>query len=196
MNKVSSLSLLIILGFFAINFIISLFLVRNRFDSQQRGTNFRQVKEELKTTVVPRHDFINILMITLKNPGLVNKGEYELEILDENENVIRKMNFSGFNVGDPSDLKFQFSPIEDSNGRKLMVVLRGKVPSGDPIFIDSNENGEIAYRLYYRSTNKMATLTGLTSEWKEKFLNNLIFFISWFIFLTILVWLGIKNEKT
>ena len=61
-----------------------------------------------------------------KNPSLVSKDEIILDIYDENGNVLKSVEFSAFNVGDPSRLRIDFDVIKDSSDKNFGYSLRIK----------------------------------------------------------------------
>ena len=172
--------------FIVSSLFVTVFLVRNRLDTQYFGERFVQVDKPFKFSFTPNHDNINILIIPLKNPGLINKSEFSLRIYS-NGNIIREIDFSGYNVGDPSDVKFQFEPITGFRNEVLDI----EISSSDyqnPILINTDKNGP-AFRAYYRSINKKEVIGEWVNAWRKRFIYNLPFFITWFLLLTITSWL-------
>ena len=172
--------------FIITSLFVTVFLVRNRLDAQYFGERFVKVDKPFKFRFTPIHDNINILIIPLKNPGLINKSEFSLRIYSDGDNI-REISFSGYNVGDPSDVKFQFEPITNSKDKNLDV----EIISNDyqnPILINTDINGP-SFRAYYRSINKKEVIGEWVNAWGKRFINNIPFFVSWLFLLTITGWL-------
>lgn len=194
MNRVWTLAILIIVGFFSINLGINWLGVRNRLDTQIFGSRFIELDDRLEYSVVPENDFLNIVIIDFKNPGLANHGSFHFSILDPEGHEIRHLEFSGWNIGDPGSVRFQFEPIPNSSGRNFIILIKAE-PTEDPsIKIAVDKEGNLAFSTYYRTLSKKAVLSNLLSFWAKRVSNDIGFFSFWILTLGITIWLR-KERK-
>ncbi|KKQ98081.1 MAG: hypothetical protein UT23_C0005G0004 [Candidatus Woesebacteria bacterium GW2011_GWA1_39_12] len=192
MKKLLIFEVSVICLFIFSSLFVTVFLVRNRLDTQYFGERFVKIEKPFRFSFTPNHDNINILIIPLKNPGLINKSEFNLRIFSE-DNIIREINFSGYNVGDPSDVKFQFEPITNTKNEDLDI----EISSDDyqnPILINT-DNNRPSFRAYYRSINKKEIIDEWANAWGKRFINNFAFFVTWFLLLTITVRIAWSEKK-
>ena len=184
----------VILLLIATHFFVSIFLVNNRLDSQKVGVGFLEVRENINFELIPNNNNFNIIVFAMKNPGLANKSDYTFRLLNGN-NLLRQIDFSGDNLGDPGDVKLQFEPIPNSAGNNYTVEIIPK-DFERPILINSDSAGAPSYRTYYRTLNKNAVLSEVVREWKTNLTNNKLFFALWMGLLTSILYFGSrKNEK-
>jgi len=177
---------LVIFLFLLINLLISVFLVRNRLDVQTYGVGFKNLDKPLTFNFIPMHDNINIFVFTMKNPGLENKERFSMKVYNNNRILLRNVDFSGFNIGDPVDLKLQFEPIADVKDQTLVIEITGESYS-KPIQINVDDNGNPSLRSYYRTSNKNEAFTEWINGWGDKIVSNIGFFLIWGIILVIVL---------
>ncbi len=67
-------------------------------------------------------DKITGIALSLKNPSLRNKKDITLALVDENMIPIRTSTLNGSHIQDGAYIKFLFSPVMDSNGKKYNLV--------------------------------------------------------------------------
>lgn len=180
---------LILLGLFCPLFV-SVFVVRNCLDqSQPLGDSFEKVvDQELGTSFVANHDYLNIVILSLKNPGLANQGDY-LFSLKEGDRVLVERQFSGFNVGDPSSVRFQFEPIAGTKGKELSLSVKALSVSQPEISIASSRKHGLSFVAYYRNLNKKEALISYLNHLLKIFVSDWPFFIFWLSLLSFLLWL-------
>lgn len=177
------LAILTTVALLSVSLFISLFGVRNRLDTQVFGGRFLEIRDWAETTFMPKHDFLNIIILTLKNPSLENEGTFKFQVTDGNGEILREIEFSGRNVGDPSDARMQFEPLPRSAGKKLILRIE-RVSADEPLVsIAAGEKGEIAFSAYYRTINKRQAAQDTLSYWRKGVSNNLSFFGLWAILL-------------
>jgi hypothetical protein len=191
MSKNYKFALLFVTLFFASAAIVNLFLVKNRLDFIHYGTHFKQIDSEFEYTIQPDFDNLNIIILTFKNPGIVNDKNFVFNVKD-GSGILRSINFSGKNVGDPGDVRFQFEPISDSRGKDLSV----NIVSNDysfPISINVDENEIPAYRSYYRTSSYGDSLRRFVSFWTKAVSLDFVFFAVWGLILISILWIGERN---
>lgn len=171
----------LILGLFLLSLVTSVFFVRNRVDTQFSGSDFLVLEESIERTFTPRHDFINIIFITLKNPNLRSETEMRFSLLSEEGEVLRRIDFSGKNVEDPGKTRFQFEPIDGSAGTPLTVRLEVISQDDEPILVsvDDRLRGNLAFSAYYRSPGKKAAVEEFFSSLRSRVFSDPAFFIMW-----------------
>ena len=184
---------LLIFLFILISLFVSVFLVRNRLEGQTNGEEFTKIQKPFEFLITPKEDNINIVIIHLKNPGLTNDNNFSLKIFEQGA-LIRELNFKGENIGDPSDLKFQFEPIRNSGNVDYVIQISAD-DYRNPIYIYTDSEKKPFYRLYYRSSGGLTELKNWVFNWQKRILNNLTFFTAWSILLTGILYWGLKNEK-
>lgn len=189
MFKPWPLTILIAVALICLGFFISLFGVRNRLDAQVFGGKFLEIRDSVETTFIPKHDFLNIIILAFKNPSLDNKGNFKFRIFDENGTVLREVDFSGRNIGDPSNVRVQFEPLPRSAGKNLTLHVERTTADQPLVSIATGDKDEVAFASYYRTINKRQTGEDILSYWRGILVNNLFFFGPWAILLSvILVW--------
>lgn len=194
MKRIIIAIFLLVLLFVSISFIVSVFLVKNRLDSQRSGEKFTEIKSPFLFSITPQEDRVSILIIHLKNPGLRNRNRFNLKII-KNSEVIREITFSGLNIGDPSDLKFQFDSIANSKNVDFQIEISASNYQ-EPILIYTNAQDEPFFRLYYRSGGTLSAIRDWANSWKERFIRNLYFFVLWMIGLSwIIFWVKLDSQK-
>lgn len=139
------------LVFLAMTFGATVVLVRNHLDQETGEDHFLQLSTDMKFVIKPNHNNVNIVVLRLKNPGLTDTNPYEVQVLDGN-NILVSEKFSGANVGDPSDLRIQFSPLGMVKNKLLTLVLRPLSTSTRPLQIGVTQSEGISYQAFYRDT--------------------------------------------
>ena len=171
------ISVAVVVILFSIGVFISTFLVRNRLDSQFNGSKYELLFGSIESDISVANDNFNILMLTLKNPNIENQENITFQLLEGGQ-VIRELHFSGNNVGDPSDVRMQFAPIPDSAGNNYQVNLNIS-ESNKPLSVLVGDDGSIAYRAYYRSTNKLLTIQYFVTSFVSRLFSDMVFVGIW-----------------
>lgn len=193
MDKYWRIVFIIAFGILALAFMISLFGVRNRLDSKRSVESFAKLEEPVEVELVPKHNFLNIIVVTLKNSNLQSTDQFRFS-LAEGDTILRQVDFSGRNVGDPSDVRLQFSPVEDSKNKKLVFRIQNLTNSSkDAIYIGIDKLGRPAYSSYFRTLNKREVVASVVHEWGENLSDNSLFFISWIVLLALIIFWAKKK---
>jgi hypothetical protein len=171
------ISAVVIVILFLIGVFISTFLVRNRLDNQLSGSKYELLIGPIESDISVANDNFNILMLTLKNPNIENQENISFQLLEDGQ-VVRELHFSGSNVGDPSDIRLQFAPIPDSAGNDYKVKLSIS-ESNKPLSVFVGDDGSIAYRAYYRSTDKPLALKNLITSFVSRLFSDMVFVGIW-----------------
>lgn len=169
--KYLSFSLLILI----ILFLVGSVFARNRLEHSTGVVRHEQLVKEKRTFFTPDNDGINIVVINFKNPGNSNQDKYSFSLL-EGDKVLFTQEFSGFNVGDPSDLRFQFPPLTNVAGKNLTIVVNPLSQStGVQLQIGLDEQEQIARQVFYRNQNIVKDVSKLVS----KVTQDRIFLLQW-----------------
>jgi hypothetical protein len=171
------ISAVVIVILFLIGVFISTFLVRNRLDNQFNGSKYELLFGSIEGDIVVTNDNFNILMLTLKNPNIENQENISFQLLKDGQ-VVRELHFFGSNVGDPSDVRLQFAPIPDSAGNDYKVKLSIS-ESNKPLSVFVGDDGSIAYRAYYRSTNKLLVIQYFATSFVSRLFSDMVFVGIW-----------------
>jgi len=173
--------------------------VRNRFDVDQPFRNvFTPLTREkgLSQTFIAKHDLINIIILYFKNPGLANRGEYQFLLFGDDGKVLIERAFSGFNVGDPSDIRFQFEPITASKNKKFTITLKSMSATQPYIGVGNDEEKGLSYSVYYRASNKKLALVDLIAGFGRRFFSDIIFSLFWLLSIFTVLTFGFYGSKT
>jgi len=188
MSKINNycwkIAFLIGFGLMALAFLFPWLAVRNRLDSNQpyRET-FMPLKEKetQKQSFVANHDFVNIIILYFKNPGLANQEEFNFKLKGEDGQVLVEKEFSGFNIGDPGEIRFQFEPLIGTKGKKLSFELMAQSSAESLISIGTDSERGLSYSVYYRTTNKKMALVELFSGFFKRLLEDKFFLVIWLL---------------
>lgn len=168
--------------------MVIVFTVRNRLDFETYQVRYEQLDGTFKHSYMPKHNNLNIIILHLKNPGLINKDAYKFNILDSSGSVIVSQTFTGFNVGDPADLRMQFDPITDSGNKNLILKLDSQSSNYNPILVGVDENNGIAFSSYYKTGIKGEEFVNIITNLITHIEKDPLFFGLLFMFLFILFW--------
>ena len=187
MSKYWALSFITSICLITVSMIVVSLTVKNHLERETSQVRFESLYESKDYSFTPVHDGLNIIVLHLKNPGLENNDTYKFSIVDPAGTIVSQT-FTGFNVGDPSDLRFQFEPIRNPDKDKLTIKL--EAPSGviKPISVGVDENGEIAFASYYRTENKMNTFIDIIQNLIINIGKDPLFFGSFLIILLLIFW--------
>lgn len=180
------------IGFFLIvfSFLFPWLAVRNRFDSNQPDRDiFMPLRpgKNLSQTFTANHNLINIVILCFKNPGLANKSEFKFLLKSsEGKNLVEKT-FSGFNTGDPSDIRFQFEPIADSKGKVFTIEVSTFSPEEPLLSMGTDGQKGLSYAVYYRTMNKKLAFLDLLESFSLRFFSDVTFSIFWLFSLIFLL---------
>lgn len=166
----------------AVVFAIQIVGVRNRIDTAVPGDKFEILDNPVSGILKSDNNFLNILMLRMKNPGIENNGVFNFELLDNQGNQVRQISFGGMNIGDPGDLRFQFEPIPDSAGKEYQILVTPD-EAQPMVFIEVSKDEEISYTSYFRTVNKSLAAKSFANLLKGKISSNIGFFSFWILML-------------
>jgi len=167
--------------------LISVVGIKNRLDvSQPFQDTFVNLPGEgiLEQTFVANHDFVNIVILSLKNPGLANKGEFLFSLQTEEGQPLVERTFSGYNIEDPCSIRFQFDPLTSSKNKKLKILIRSLTSTEPSIGVGASRKDGLSYSVYYKTVDKKSAVLELVSSLTKRFWADKVFFIFWLFLLS------------
>lgn len=171
--------------------------LRNRADVFQPAQDrFLELSagERLSQRFTAKHDFINIVILNFKNPGLANHDQFRFLLLSEKGEILVERLFSGYNIGDPSQVRFQFDPIPNSKNKNFTISLEALPPTSIPkIGVGAKSENILSFSVYYRANDKKTVLVDFLSNMWGKIFKDPLFFISWLFTILVLAGIGIKQ---
>lgn len=185
MPKVWIVTMVVVAGLAGLYLILLLFGIRNRLDVQRPASKAVPLHVSKETVFIPTHNFLSIIIFSMKNPDLENIGEFRASLIDKKrEDIVRTLEFSGRNLEDPGDVRFQFDPIPDSAGKEMVLRIEDKQENGPAVGIYVGVDEGIAFHSYYRVLGKKAALSTFVERWRDNVSSNLGFFIVWLVILS------------
>lgn len=175
-------------------FGVMVFGVRNRVNTKVDGYKFEILDDTKEAWVQSNNNYLNIIMLRMKNPGIENMGDFKFELLDEESNLVREIKFNGMNIGDPGDMRFQFEPIVDSFGKEYKIEI---TPDGAQplVSIEVGKDGNMSYTSYFKTVNKTQATQSFLKLIQSKIVSNILFFSAWSAMLLGLIIFGLKSNE-
>mgnify|MGYP001590014999 CR=1 FL=1 len=177
MNK---LLFLIPLSILLSSLLVVSFLIKNKLEYSVSGNKSFPLERPMETTFHPTHSGLNIIVLRLQNPQLMDYNTYTVSLLGEAGNTIKKLEFNAQNVGDPSNIRLQFDPVSNSTDIR---TLRIDPVSGGKLHVYIDDSDQISFTAYYRAST-------FQISWPQ--FSDLAFFAVW---LTLLVGLFVTYLK-
>ncbi len=96
------------------------------------------------------------IQLYLKNPGLIDRSDFSIQVNKKSGEIIAEQTFNGYNIGDPSTLRFNIPPEEFSHNQEYIVTV--KVAAQDqktPVTLgfDERTQGMAIYSFYHAPRN-------------------------------------------
>jgi hypothetical protein len=129
---------------------------------------------QVSQTFTPQNDGLNVIHIYLRNVSLRNQNPLTFTVSDLDGTIIRRINLTGYNIGDGDNVRFQFAPIPDSAGKTYTLTLSaagtsyskaigvGFAPGdnypGGESRVSGEASGDIAFSAFYFPTNRLEVL--------------------------------------
>ncbi len=157
----------------------------------------------LSQAFVSPEDNLTGIGVSIKNPNFANKKNTQVEILDENNNILRKVTLNGQNIADGNFVKIIFDPITSARDKKFIWFTSSKESTFDDaleIFLtkdkptwslDLQVNGKIqqdtlSYVTLHKSGSPTAVLKTVFRGWLDKFTGDKLFLISYLVLILFL----------
>jgi len=115
----------------------------------QSETLFRKIyeKDNYITTFKASENRLKRLDVLFKNPNLESRDEIEIILLDNKKELFR-YSYNGYNFGDTSHARIDFSPIINSKNNEYSLVVR-EIKKVDGKLELGIKNDEINFIQYY-----------------------------------------------
>lgn len=166
---------------------------RNRLDIIIDGDDFTKISNTVVTSFVPKHDYLNVVVVAFKNPDFKSSDTFYFGLLNEKNELLRRIEFSGKNIQDPSNLRFQFDPLTNVAGKELKLRIEPKTTLGEhPISYSSTKDGRLAMATYYRLPGRAGMIYFVLNSLAERMKKDLIFFAIWGGMLVSILFVGRK----
>jgi len=199
MSKRNKLFILIIselLFFFFLLIILPSVLIKKRDGVSQ--TFYSEVlsldiNHSFTQKFIADYDNLRSISVLLKNPGIINKNQIEIEtqsqskmvtieLQDKNKNIINSLETSGLSIGDPSWITYNFPYIDSKKGDTFYIKVSTNNELNDQFFIyGDNQSKSINFRSNYASKNFKESFRKNISYQLEKFsqrkmFDNIVYF--------------------
>lgn len=169
----------IILIFFEIAFLISLFIILPSLFIREKPGTSNTVSQNIlpldtKNSYIQEFSTnknnLQSISVLLKNPQLLNQNQINIDLLDQNKNVLRSLKTSGVSVGDPNWIDFKFPYISSKTGDKFFIKITTDNTKIDSLYIYGNEKDKtINYKTTYTSKNIKESFLDNLKEQSQKF---------------------------
>lgn len=131
------------------------------------------------------------LILTLKNPGLVNNSPIHFTI--NSPSSVREVSFSGFNIGDPSNLDISFTPFTDPAGTNFQVTITTDNQDDRQLYVYTNDSGLPVFQTFYRQGSLGSRLAEnwqrqLTTVSSRSTVSNTIYYLILLLLIGIYLW--------
>ncbi|HUV42548.1 MAG TPA: hypothetical protein VMY36_01435 [Patescibacteria group bacterium] len=202
--------LIVIFIFFL--FLISVFIIKHRVDlAQTRGEELYQIygQRQVGQTFVAGKNNLEMIIINLKNRSLRNQQPVYFYLQEANQpQNLRELKINGFNIGDPSTIKFQFEPIPDSAEKSYYFYLESPesnvndaveivynkqdvYSSGKMIFSEEEKEADLRFIVNYYPGNKQALVKEIITDWLFRLQGDGVFVFNYLALLALILILGL-----
>lgn len=140
---------------------------------------------------------------SIKNPNFANKKRAFVNLLDDQNKLVRTVTLNGTNIADGKFVKILFDPILDSKDKKYTWTMHSFDSTFDDaleLFITNNKpswslefkvnenqvKDGISYITLHRPKSKTEVLQRVTGEWANKIKEDSIFFIIYALVIIVL----------
>src|SRR4030042_6086393 len=175
--------LIMIFSFFL--FLVAVFITKHRVDlAQTSGQTLYQIYGQRKVgqTFVANKNNLEMIVLNLRNGRLRNQQPiyFYLQEVDQTQKI-GELEINGYNIGDPSLVKFQFEPIPDSAGKTYYFYLESPesnvddaveivyneqdiYSSGKMILSEEEKEADLYFIVNYYPGNKQALVKEILTD--------------------------------
>lgn len=120
---------------------------------------------------------LNSISLQLKNPQIKDNSLIYIEILDEQGEIQKDFSIYGDNIGDPSWIKLDFSPIENTN---LILKVSGQSKFDNSLYLFADQNNYFDIKTTYALPSfKSRLLLNIDYQINQFYKRNLFFNLSY-----------------
>ncbi|OGV89185.1 hypothetical protein A2Z41_02170 [Microgenomates group bacterium RBG_19FT_COMBO_39_10] len=202
--------LIMIFSFFL--FLVSVFVTKHRVDlAQTRGKELYQIygQRQVGQTFVANKNNLEMIIVNLRNGRLRNQQPIYFYLQEANRpQNLRKLEINGFNIGDPSLVKFQFEPIPDSAGKTYYFYLESPdsnvndaveivyneqdiYSSGKMVLSEEEKKADLYFVVNYYPGNKQVLAKEMMTDWLVRLQGDGFFVFNYLTLLTLILILGL-----
>ena len=202
--------LIMIFSFFL--FLVSVFVTKHRVDlAQTRGKELYQIygQRQVGQTFVANKNNLEMIIVNLRNGRLRNQQPIYFYLQEANRpQNLRKLEINGFNIGDPSLVKFQFEPIPDSAGKTYYFYLESPdsnvndaveivyneqdiYSSGKMVLSEEEKKADLYFVVNYYPGNKQVLAKEMMTDWLFRLQGDGFFVFNYLTLLTLILILGL-----
>ena len=202
--------LIMIFSFFL--FLVSVFVTKHRVDlAQTRGKELYQIYGQRKVgqTFVANKNNLEMIIVNLRNGRLRNQQPIYFYLQEANRpQNLRKLEINGFNIGDPSLVKFQFEPIPDSAGKTYYFYLESPdsnvndaveivyneqdiYSSGKMVLSEEEKKADLYFVVNYYPGNKQVLAKEMMTDWLVRLQGDGFFVFNYLTLLILILILGL-----
>ena len=174
--------------------VAATFLVKNRLETVGREvSHYEALRSPLETKFTPERNGVNIFIIPLKNPGLVNEDKFKFQLVKVGE-LGREIEFSGANVGDPDNLRFQFAPLATGVGEEWKVrMVPEEEESTNPLLVGVDERGEMVWSNYRRVGSRQEAVRSVLTSLGGRLAQDKSFMVAWLLLIGLSGYLAVRK---
>lgn len=128
-------------------------LLPSKISIETKGNNpevFNKIAEieTYEEMFTAEHNHLNRIEALFKNPNLESRDELEISLIDNQGLTVASQQFSGFNLGDTSHARMDFSPLTNSEGKKYIIKIETK-KINDGMLSFGTKDGHLDFIQYY-----------------------------------------------
>ena len=114
-------------------------------------------------------DHLNSVSVLLKNPALKSRDEVIVEVLDQDQKLIKSLNIFGQGIEDPGWVRFKFSPLDSNKGDNFYIKISSDAKKDNDLYIYGNQNNQnINFKTSYKSDSLKQSFKESVAFQKEK----------------------------
>ena len=193
-------------------FLISVFITKHRIDlAQTRGQTLYQIygQRQVGQTFVAGKNNLEMIIVNLRNGRLRNQQPIYFYLQEANQTQkVRELKINGYNVGDPSLVKFQFEPIPDAAGKSYYFYLESPdsdvndaveiayneqdiYSSGKMVLSEEENEADLRFIVNYYPGNKQALVKEIITDFLLRLKGDSLFVLSYLALLALILILGL-----
>ena len=193
MNKVLAIVILAF-GLIAISLLTTSLIISNRLDTRTYVNHYTSLSTPKEGKFTAAHNNLSSVIFSLKNPEFSDKGAFSALISSTDGGIVRSFEFSGYNIEDPSDIRFIFDPIIDSAAKEYTLKLERKSEGDTLVQVGVDEEGGVVATSYYKVENRPRLFIELVNNLFRRILVDKVFIVVWATMLGGLIWIAQKQD--
>jgi hypothetical protein len=150
---------------------------------------------QISRTFTSAHNRLNRIDLYVKNPDFESSDEYMFKVYKDNGQIHYHLPFSAANAGDPSLIRFDFPPLNNSKDTEITITLEQIFAGEKQLLFGLNSKKELLVREYYKPSISISTIVNNSLSQFSLYLSQLyIIFLALHLLLIFLIIPG-KNSK-